>query len=302
VLRCYGVTVGFRSNSERLLGGIDSRLIPASSPISCCEPDLDYYLEVDEDHGLYKAFVGTEPFFETSDFIRLFEVLKQSVHHALAQKAVDYLFLHAGVVAWRRMAILLPGRSGSGKSTLVRALISAGAIYFSDEFAVLDEYGLVHPFARPLCLRTPFGKIACDPSDVGAQTATEATPVGSVVFTAFRSQGIFRPTCLAPGRAVLEFLKHVVAVRANPNRALRIARAATSQSWVTMSVRGEACSTAADILRTIGGSPHPGHNPERNHEEDFSAPTRQNNRTDHRNVTFRDGRLRHEEAPRPLPE
>ena len=67
-----------------------------------------------------------------------------------AYRAQDCLFVHAGVVGWQGKAILIPGRSFSGKTTLVKALIEAGATYYSDEFAILDRQGLVHPYPLPL--------------------------------------------------------------------------------------------------------------------------------------------------------
>jgi len=65
------------------------------------------------------------------------------------------------VVAWRGRAILLPGRSYVGKSTLVMELVRAGAVYYSDEYAVLDARGRVHPFAQPVALREPDGGTLC---------------------------------------------------------------------------------------------------------------------------------------------
>jgi hypothetical protein len=251
VLRCYGVAVGFRSNSERLLADIDSDFIPASEICKCDQPDLVYSLEVDGQRGQYKASIGSQELIETPDMNRLLDVLKAHVQHAVAGTAVDRLFVHAGAVSWQKKAILLPGYSGCGKSTLVRELICNGAVYLSDEFAVLDEDGLVHPFARPLSLRTPLGRAACRPCDLGAQTATQAVPVGAVVFTRFRPQGTFRPACLPSGRVVLELLKHVVAVRAHPGKAMRIARLVTSTSLVLTSVRGEAHSASAAILDAV---------------------------------------------------
>ncbi len=45
--------------------------------------------------------------------------------------------------------------SFSGKTTLVRALVDAGAVYYSDEFAALDETGRVIPYARRLTFVAP---------------------------------------------------------------------------------------------------------------------------------------------------
>ena len=43
-------------------------------------------------------------------------------------------------------ALLLPGGSFTGKTTLVGALVRAGAVYYSDQYALLDEDGLIHPY------------------------------------------------------------------------------------------------------------------------------------------------------------
>src|SRR4051794_20574153 len=48
---------------------------------------------------------------------------------------------------------VIPRVSHSGKTTLVAALVRAGATYYSDEYAVFDAQGSVHPYARPLGIR-----------------------------------------------------------------------------------------------------------------------------------------------------
>lgn len=252
---CYGVTVAFRSSSEQLLAAIDPDFIPAAVPASdCLAPDLAYFLEARRQSGRYAAWTSSGHLVENSDLHLLLETVKEHVHQKLAEIAVEKLFLHAGAVAWRGGAILFPGRSHTGKSTLVQTLVSAGAVYLSDEFAVLDNRGFVHPFARPISLRTPAGRIRCRPSDFGGRTATEALPVSVVVFTSFNPHEMFRPQYLSQGRAVLEVLKHIVAVRANPKKAMHIARAVTAKSLVITSPRGSACSTANAILAVVDRS------------------------------------------------
>ena len=139
ILRCYGVTVAFRSSSEHLLAAIDHDFIPAAVPASdCVEADLVYFLEALRQSG-YAAWTSSGHLIESSDLDLLLETVKEHVHQKLAEVAVEKLFLHAGAVAWGGRAILFPGRSHTGKSTLVRTLVSAGATYLSDEFAVLDR-------------------------------------------------------------------------------------------------------------------------------------------------------------------
>jgi len=60
------------------------------------------------------------------------------------------LSLHAAAVALSGRAILFAGASGAGKSSLATKALLEGLDYLSDEFALLDETGQVHPFPRPL--------------------------------------------------------------------------------------------------------------------------------------------------------
>ena len=61
------------------------------------------------------------------------------------------------MVGWHGRAILVPGHSFQGKSTLVQAFVAAGALYFSDELALIDGAGQVHPYPRPMMLRDGTG-------------------------------------------------------------------------------------------------------------------------------------------------
>ena len=62
--------------------------------------------------------------------------------------------VHAGAVAGRGGALLLPGISGSGKSTLTAALVQAGLGYLSDDIAPLDgRTGRICPVPFALSLK-----------------------------------------------------------------------------------------------------------------------------------------------------
>src|SRR5258708_32188866 len=83
----------------------------------------------------------------------VFERFESDLRLFVGEYARHRVFVHAGVVVWKGKAIVIPGRSYSGKSTLVAALVRAGATYYSDEYAVFDSKGLVHPFSKPLEIR-----------------------------------------------------------------------------------------------------------------------------------------------------
>src|SRR5205814_1077566 len=44
--------------------------------------------------------------------------LRQDIDQAVARRSPRRLFVHAGVVGWRGIAIVIPGRRATGKSTL----------------------------------------------------------------------------------------------------------------------------------------------------------------------------------------
>ena len=58
----------------------------------------------------------------------------------------DYRVIRAVVATWRGRAIVLPGGSETGQRALGLELARAGATLYSNEFAILDPEGYVHPY------------------------------------------------------------------------------------------------------------------------------------------------------------
>jgi hypothetical protein len=66
----------------------------------------------------------------------------------------DLYFVHAAVVQYKRVAVMLVARSGGGKSTVCWALLHHRFRYLSDEFAPIDLERLeVHPLPRALSVK-----------------------------------------------------------------------------------------------------------------------------------------------------
>jgi hypothetical protein len=87
------------------------------------------------------------------DLEEVFKALESALHFQVAIAARRRLFIRAGVVGCQGRAILILSRISSGKTALVEALVRAGASYYSDQYAVLDRFGRVHAYARPLSAR-----------------------------------------------------------------------------------------------------------------------------------------------------
>jgi hypothetical protein len=168
--------------------------------------------------------------------------------------AKGFLFVHAGVVGWRGQAILFPGRSVCGTTTLVAALIKAGATYYSDEFAVLDAHGRVHPYAVPLSIRNGNGRDSRKyPVELLTGRAGQAPlPVGLVVVTEYKAGARWQPRNLSPGQAILALMANTVAARRHPEFSLPVLRRVGARAPAIQTKRNEAADAAKMILQRLG--------------------------------------------------
>jgi hypothetical protein len=175
----------------------------------------------------------------------------------VANHALDRVFIHAGVVAWRGSALVFPGTSFAGKTTLVAALVRAGATYYSDEYAVLDTNGWVHPYPRPLQMRQPGGlrQQAVHVAELGGTAADMPIPVSNVIFTEYAENGVWSPQTLTPGMAALDMLRHAIPVRRSPARVMATLAKMMETASAVRSSRGEAGEAAVALLAAMSESP-----------------------------------------------
>ncbi len=147
----------------------------------------------------------------------------------------------------------MPGASFAGKTTLVQAWLEAGATYYSDEFAVLDRAGRVHPFARPLAIRD--GSTASTrrvpAAALGAETGTTPLPIGLVLVTSYRAGARWRPRRLTAAPALLALMRHTVAARGNPKHSMPILKQAVSAGVALAGLRGEAGPLVSAVLSDV---------------------------------------------------
>jgi hypothetical protein len=183
------------------------------------------------------------------------DVLESELQLAVARLARPAVFVHAGVVAVDGRAILVPGRSGAGKTTLVRALVAAGATYYSDEYAVLDAVGRVHPYARRPSVRAGAGGKERHPVPRGR--GRRPVPVGLVVETRYRREARWAPVPLSGGERVLALLANTVPARDRPAEVLSVLARASEQAAGIRSDRGAASRTAAALLALVRSKTRP---------------------------------------------
>jgi len=254
----YGVRVGVRTNDPSILDRVRAVLPPGSRASSGRGVDRLFSLTVgghDAARNLRRfhlLYAEAEQLVRTLELDDVMTALETDLQLHVAEFAPRRVFVHAGVVGWRGRAILLPGPSHAGKTTLVAALVRAGATYYSDEYAVLDDSGRVHPYPRDPRVRGEDDRtrpVAL--ATLGAVPAGRAPlAVGLVALARYRAGASWRPRPLSPGQGALGLLAHTVPARLRPERAMAALRGVAAQAPAWKGTRGEADETAAWLLDT----------------------------------------------------
>jgi hypothetical protein len=256
----YGVRIGIRVNSSGAMDSLHDLLPPHRRRARSPQVERLYSLVIGGEgrHSNVRRFhvlyANTARIARTMDLDEVLKALESDLQLHVAEHARRGLFVHAGVVGWRGSAILIPGKSFTGKSTLVAALVRAGATYYSDEYAILDSRGLVHPYPKRLLIRAggPVAPGRFWPEALGGSSGIEPLPVGSVVVTRYRPGARWRPRALSPGRGVIALLAHTVSARRQPELTLTTLSRALSQAAVQKGVRGEAHGMVESLLTRHG--------------------------------------------------
>jgi len=199
----------------------------------------------------YVLFKGRKKITFGNDKENFLKFLDWQIRLTIAEFAESRVFLHAGVVAWKGKAIILPASSFHGKTTLVKELTKLGAKYYSDEYAVLDEDGFVHPFPKMLSVRGETDKYQQTDYPVetfGGMQGIVPLPVGMVLFTEFESGAEWSPQILSEGLGVIELLSHTIPIRYNPKFSLKVLNKTVNRAIIVKTKRGEAEEFAVRLL------------------------------------------------------
>ena len=246
--QCFGVSVGVQCRPE------DAEAVSAHLPLGCTrisstEADHNFVFEVHR-HNDTLFSVRRESSARDSApqlFDSALKALQKELHICIAEHAPRHVFLHAGVVAWKNHIFLFPGFSHAGKSTLIWSFVQAGAVYYSDEYAVFDECGRVYPFALPISLRLAGGgRQTISPENVG----TSWRRPDIIIFARYRPGAIWRPRLLQPAEGLLQLIRHSIAIRGNPALVLPVLKNVSLQCKNFVGMRGEA-KQLLDWMETI---------------------------------------------------
>lgn len=246
----FGVNGVLSVSSPELLDRVRPLLPPGWKPST---GEAKERLALEESDGNYTVSVGETPMTSTGDLDVALGVLDAQLRAFVSLQAPDRIFVHAGVVAHEGRAIVLPGPSFCGKTTLVAELVRAGAVYYSDEYAVVDEEGLVHPYPKPLSVRLEGSRESIDhPAEsFGGKNGKEPIRVGLMAVATYKPGSEWKPERKTAGEGALALLANAVPARERPADALAAVRRAVDGAMVLEGDRGEATETVAALLAAL---------------------------------------------------
>jgi hypothetical protein len=250
----YGVRLAVGADEEEVLERMRRILPPGSQPCSPKTVDVRFSLT----RGEFGTYGITQNGKKLGGISKLeldlaLEVLDSHLRLYLGRTAPEAIFVHAGVVSHNGVAIIIPAASFAGKTTLVAALVKAGAIYYSDEFAVVDRDGLVHPYAKALSVRDDGKLLQTDHAveSLGGVAGEEKLRLGLVVITSYKPDAEWNPQRLSQGAGAMALLANAVPARERSEEVMEAISRAVEGSAVIQSDRGEADAVAPLLLREL---------------------------------------------------
>jgi len=265
VVESYGLKIGIRCSRPQMPEGVRDALPPGCRDSNEEEVNVLLSFIVGGEgarpgiRNYHMLYFGMQRIARTMSLPELYEALENHTQLTVGEWAHDRVFLHAGVVGWKGRAIILPGRSHAGKSTLVRALLDAGAEYYSDEYAVVDKDGNVHPYPRRLSLRRPDDKLPDrpTPADLGVRVGLAPLQAGLILFSQYQpdAPACWKPQRLSAGQTCLKLVDHAVAAQSRPEHVMDGVHTLSKRLPAFKSIRGDARTVVPDLLKQLDSLP-----------------------------------------------
>jgi hypothetical protein len=255
---CFGAKIGVRFNDINARDAVLAALPSMAKTLNQKAPVTHTFFLAWEAKGKQDAlFKDDELIAIRRDKDRLLALLETQIRMLIGETAPEHVFIHAGAVMLNGKALIIPAKSYSGKTTLVAELVKNGAVYYSDEYAVIDRNGFLHPYAKKLSLRKPGKYKQTDVSveNLGGRQGTELARVDCVLLVTFDAKlpPGYRPRFrkLSPGKGIMEILKHALPIRSNPKLTLLALNNLTKGAIIYATKRGEVTDFVKFILNLL---------------------------------------------------
>jgi hypothetical protein len=252
-IEAFGTHIAVIADCEQALATLERYLLPPLPRISSDIATAEIVVRVVSDGTSFQIFCGD--FVELAPDLRALAVKSvRLLDEAIVKRLTNLTAVHAGAVELCGQALLLPGGSHAGKSALVAELLRRGALYLSDEYALIDAVGRAHPYPRPLLLRNGSPEqIPCLPDELDAKVGRLPVPVGWILALEYDPAAHWRISAVPQSEALLILLRNTPHALADTPRIVAPLKRASATSTCYTGTRERAADAAEHILRIIGG-------------------------------------------------
>jgi hypothetical protein len=251
-VEAWGVPIKLTVSDPGLLSAVEAVLPPGWTPTDPEAASVRFSIGQADD-GAFDVAMDEQTIAGPVGLEVAIGVLDAQIRAFVAANARDWIFVHAGAIAYQEHALLLPGASFVGKTTLVAALVRAGATYLSDEFAVLDDDGLVHPYPKALSIRLADSRRTQETPahQLGGSTGERPFRAGLIAVASYRPGAAWKPERRPAVAGAMALLSNTAPARERPRQALRAVSQAASRAITLEGERGEAEPAAHALLSAL---------------------------------------------------
>ena len=254
VFETFGLRICLRASCQSLLHAVLSRAPECIECVGWGRPNRTYSVvksyrrEDGRCSPQYLLYVNQHLLASAETHEELLECFESDLDLYVAANAPERLFVHAGAVGWKNQTVLIPGRSGSGKTSLVSEFLKHGATYYSDDWAVIDPNGLLHPYPRKLSIRGNDGiRRRVEPEEFGALRG-KPSPISTILITGYTEGARWIPQSTSPGTGLLTLMANTPSARTQPKFAMTVLHSAIAIAEVYQARRGDKEETVEGIL------------------------------------------------------
>jgi hypothetical protein len=255
-VRAFDCTVRVATESAHAYSVLDRYIFPSfpRADLNSAHPEI--FIRIAQSAGEFHLLVDDAPVVSASQAIELVPHLIHAVDETVVQHLSTLRAVHAGTVLWNGRALLIPGKTHSGKSSMVAELLRRGATYFSDEYALVDAEGRVHPYPRPLLLRNDSDEqFPVLPGECNAEVGKAPAPVGWILLLEYQPGSAWSIQAVPQSLALLGLLQNTPHALADSPQMASAFQSAVAGAACYAGCRPDAVDAAEKILELIGRQP-----------------------------------------------
>lgn len=215
--------------------------------------NVDISIRIDRVADQFQLFVDDAVVASDSRAIGLVPDIIRALDDAVIPRLKTLRAVHAGTVVIGGRALLLPGVSHAGKSSLVAELLRRGATYFSDEYALIDSEGRVHPYPRPMLVRNGRpDQVPMLAGECNAPVGNAPAQVGWILALQYLAESPWSVAPISQSEALLTLLRNTPHVLAESPEMVNMFQCAVAGAACYAGHRNEAADAVDQIMQLVG--------------------------------------------------